>query len=133
MNNAISVKALQESKVISDAMQDAGLMGEDNAPKFAAAIAYGFRVKLTEPGVWVSIKKGYKEDDYGARIYILNRAVDGGAVLGESYYMNSAGFESAQSAVEAVSEALKTFDYSFCSQRTKRLPPMPTTLSELPH
>jgi hypothetical protein len=116
MNNAISVKALQESKTIADALQDAGILGPNSTyePVNDAAIAYGFRVKLKNPGVWVSVKKMYKEElGYSIRIYVLNRAVEGGRVIGEAKYSESLGYVDAVTAAAKVLQELQDFDYSF--------------------
>lgn len=116
MNNAISVKALQESKVISDALAAQNLIGPDSVygPKLDAAIAYGFRVKLTNPNVWVSVKKMYKEDlGYSIRVYVLNRAIDGNRVLGEVKYTAEVGLKSATEAAEKVLQTIQDFDMSW--------------------
>lgn len=116
MNNAISVKALQESKVISDALAAQNIIGPNSVygPKLDAAIAYGFRVKLTTPNVWVSVKKMYKEElGYSIRVYVLNRAVDGNRVLGEVKYTAEVGLTSATEAAVKVLETLQDFDMSW--------------------
>ncbi len=113
MNNAISVKALRESKVISDALTAQKIIGSDSAygPKFDAATPYGFRVKLETPNVWVSVKKMYKKDlGYSIRIYVLNRAIDGSRVLGEVKYTAEVGLKSATEAAVKVLETLQDFD-----------------------
>lgn len=116
MNNAISIKALQETKVISDALQAQNIIGPDSVfePTKQAAIAYGFRVKLKNPDIWVSVKKMYKEElGYSIRIYMLNRAIDGGRVLGEAKYTEQTGLMTATEAAIKVLEELQSFDQSF--------------------